>query len=127
MISAITGLITIGLQLRIVYDDASLVLAYTRDYSPSYSCLGYCGGVWFRLKWPRTSSIAAVRGIELIAEVARRLEEAARSNHRVLVYLANECVQRGIFKSILDQFIGVKDNPRILLAYREREDLGRGC
>ncbi|MEM4719229.1 MAG: tRNA(Met) cytidine acetyltransferase TmcA domain-containing protein, partial [Nitrososphaerota archaeon] len=63
-----------------------------------------------------------MRGIELIAEVARRLEEAARSDHRVLIYLANECVQRGIFKSILDHFAAIRRNPRILLAYRERDD-----
>jgi tRNA(Met) cytidine acetyltransferase len=67
--------------------------------------------------------IVVMKEIELLAEITRRLEGAARSNHRVLVYLANECVQRGIFKSILNQFIGLKDNPRILFAYREREDL----
>ena len=63
-----------------------------------------------------------MREIELIAEVARRLEEAARSDHRVLIYLANECVQRGIFKSILDHFAAIRCNPRVLLAYRERDD-----
>jgi len=71
-------------------------------------------------------SIAAMKEIELPAEVVQRLGEAVRSNHRVLVYLTNECIQRGIFNSILNQFINIRDNPGSCSHIRRKMTMRRG-